>query len=170
MPLLGGESTQKNMAKSKRRKNDHDKSSIPGYPGYRTRPGRSGYDPIDRGREAGHMQGVFWRQALTGQLRTRKPIYLILMFLFGVLPFVLLLVGLIDTFLNWGQAGTEFRQPSEILFLLPIVVFTGVLAYNFLINILVIVGVIPAKKSAETPKTKAKKQKKKHPKRRKDYQ
>jgi len=167
---IHGKPTQEIMAKNKHRKNIHDKSNIPGYPGYRTRPGRSGYDPVDRGREAGHMQGVFWRQALTGQLRTRKPVYLVLMFLFGVLPFVLVFVGLVDTFVNWVQVGIEFRKLSNILLIvLPIVAFTGILTYNFLINILVIVGVLPSLKQTGTQKNKTKKRQKNHPKRRKDY-
>jgi hypothetical protein len=36
-----------------------------GWPGYRTRPGRSGYDYIDTQNEIAHMTGVFIRQLIT---------------------------------------------------------------------------------------------------------
>lgn len=36
----------------------------PGWPGYRTRPGRTGLDYIDTQVEVAHMTGVFIRQFL----------------------------------------------------------------------------------------------------------
>jgi hypothetical protein len=69
-------------------KEDRDNQSVlPGWPGYRTRNGRSGYDPIDTRIEAAHISGAFIQQLFTGQLRIRNPIYL---FLFGVLGLVLI--------------------------------------------------------------------------------
>lgn len=43
---------------------------LPGWPGYRTRPGRSGYDYLDTTYEEAHMEGVFLRLLFTGKLRT----------------------------------------------------------------------------------------------------
>ena len=67
-----------------------------GYPGYRNRQGRSGYDPLERNAEQARMQGIMIHLLLNRKFRTRNPIYLVLMacagilyFLTGVLPFLL---------------------------------------------------------------------------------
>lgn len=60
-------------------------SALPGQPGYRTRAGRSGYDPIDTRAEAGHMAGTMIRNLFVGQIR--NPVHL---FLLGVLGSVLI--------------------------------------------------------------------------------
>lgn len=69
---------------------------LTGWPGHRTRPGRSGYDPLDRDFEYAHMQGVIFRRLITRTFRTRNPIYLIFMTcmgivysLYGVVPFMI---------------------------------------------------------------------------------
>jgi hypothetical protein len=62
--------------------------ALPGWPGYRTRDGRSGYDPIDSRTEAAHTFGTFLQKLLTGKLRIRNPVYL---FFLGVSGFVLLI-------------------------------------------------------------------------------
>jgi hypothetical protein len=67
-------------------------SSLRGYPGYRTRDGRSGLDPIDNDAEGGHMAGVFLRHLLTGRLHTRNPQSLFLWAVLGlgcVMPMIL---------------------------------------------------------------------------------
>jgi tetratricopeptide (TPR) repeat protein len=56
-----------------------------GWPGYRNRPGRSGYDPLERNAEHGHMQGLMIRYLFNGKLRTRNPIYLSVMACLGLL-------------------------------------------------------------------------------------
>ncbi len=61
-------------------------SDLPGWPGYRTRDGRSGYDPIDTRTEAAHTAGAFIQKLFTGQLRIRNPIFL---FLTGILGLAL---------------------------------------------------------------------------------
>lgn len=67
-----------------------------GYPGYRNRQGRSGYDPLERNAEQARMQGIMIYLLLNCKFRTRNPIFLVLMacagilyFLTGVLPFLL---------------------------------------------------------------------------------
>ncbi len=69
--------------KSKRDPNSNQ-SKLLGFPGYRQRDGRSGLDPIDNENELGHMEGSFARALFTLKLRTRNPLYLIAMFLLGV--------------------------------------------------------------------------------------
>lgn len=63
---------------------------LPGWPGYRTRDGRSGYDPIDTRTEAAHTAGTLVHVLFSG--RTRNPLYLFLLGALGLLlitPFVL---------------------------------------------------------------------------------
>ena len=80
-----------------------------GWPGYRIRPGRSGYDPLEIDFEWAHIQGVIFRRLITRTFRMRNPIYLVLMacmgivyFLYGVSPFILgdwygILVGIVSS-------------------------------------------------------------------------
>ncbi len=67
---------------------------LSGWPGHRTRPGRSGYDPLDLDFEEAHMEGVMIRLMLDGKFRTHNPFYLLLMILVGcMLSLPLLLLG-----------------------------------------------------------------------------
>ena len=50
---------------------------LPGWPGYRTREGRSGWDPIDTRTEAAHSAGTLVHRLFTG--RTRNPIFLFIL-------------------------------------------------------------------------------------------
>lgn len=63
---------------------------VRGLPGYRTRNGRTGYDPLDTRAEAARMEGLFIKNLFTLKLRTRNPFYLILMAVFGTIPFIIL--------------------------------------------------------------------------------
>lgn len=68
----------------------------PGRPGYRTRSGRGGLDPIDTNCEQGYMVGLWLRQLVTLKLRPRHPLYQasgLVIGLFGILP---LLVAVFD--------------------------------------------------------------------------
>jgi hypothetical protein len=55
----------------------HSSGVLPGWPGYRTRAGRSGYDPIDTRAEAGHMAGTILQTLLVGQIRNRVHLFLL---------------------------------------------------------------------------------------------
>jgi hypothetical protein len=76
-------------SRSSAKRNGKDKqdnsSPLPGWPGYRTREGRSGYDPIDTRTEAAHTAGTIIQRLFTGEVR--NPIYL---FLVGVLGIILI--------------------------------------------------------------------------------
>ena len=52
---------------------------LPGSPGHRTRPGRTGYDPLDSDFENARMEGIVARSLFTCKFRTHNPIYLLLM-------------------------------------------------------------------------------------------
>jgi hypothetical protein len=77
-------------------------STLPGWPGYRTRSGRSGLDPIDNRTEAGHMAGVFIRGLFTATLLTRNPFYLLLFGVLGVLFLSPFSVALLSAFPGSG--------------------------------------------------------------------
>lgn len=65
----------------------------PGWPGYRTRPGRTGLDYIDTQVEVAHMTGVFIRQFLSGEwIKKRGEAH----------PLVVLFVGLALIFTGYG--------------------------------------------------------------------
>jgi hypothetical protein len=68
-------------------KGRHDKpvTLLPGQPGYRTRDGRSGLDPIDMRTEAAHTAGTIIQKLFTGSIR--NPFYLLLL---GILGLVLI--------------------------------------------------------------------------------
>ncbi len=79
---------------------------LPGWPGYRTRPGRSGLDPLDTRAEAGHMAGVFLRPLLTGTLRTKNPFLLTFLVIFGLGCFIPLIFAVIGTFQGYPLTTT----------------------------------------------------------------
>jgi hypothetical protein len=74
----------KKTSKSEKARVQGTSSSLRGYPGYRTREGRSGLDPIDNDAEGGHMAGVLVQRLLTGKLRTRNPFTLLLLAVLGL--------------------------------------------------------------------------------------
>ena len=72
-------------------------SELPGWPGYRTREGRSGYDPIDTRTEAAHTAGTIINRLFTGQVRS--PISLFLLCVLGLVlitPLVLAISELLN--------------------------------------------------------------------------
>jgi hypothetical protein len=103
-----------------------DPSSIPGLPGYRTRDGRSGYDPIDTRTEAAHTASVFVRDLFTRKLRIRNPIFLLLSGLLGlalIIPFLLAILELLN--------GHLVPLGTWITFLIPGIIGLAVLL-NFI--------------------------------------
>jgi hypothetical protein len=81
-------SKKSNASKSTKKPNDEKQNNsgvLPGWPGYRTRVGRSGYDPIDTRAEAGHMAGTILQNLFAARIRNR-----IHLFLLGVLGLILI--------------------------------------------------------------------------------
>jgi hypothetical protein len=150
--------------KLKRERNFGQEGQFPGTPGYRTREGRSGLDPIESNLEAAYMEGTFYRNLFTLKIRTRNIFYLILMFIFGVLPFIgftyLIGIGFYESPQNMNNPALWFIL---VLFLLLV---PGAITVNFLLSILEILKLIPP--LHRRPK-KAKEVKKKMPRRRKDF-
>ena len=105
--------------------------SIPGRPGYRTRGGRSGLDPIDNQTEASFVEGLFIRKLFTGKIRTRNPVYLLIMLVVGLLLLLFPLAGLFA-----GGKVTQTGAVVEILFtLLCVWPFGLALLFNFAMSV-----------------------------------
>ena len=136
-----------------------------GLPGFRTRENRSGLDPLDTRTEAAHMQGVFFRNLFTLRLRTRNLFYLILMFLFGAVPFLFLAIMIFGTIFTEGSGRNLTFLLIPILFLM----ITGLLTLNFLLSILQIAGLIRSPHLLKAVQPGARDREKKLTKRRKDY-
>lgn len=86
------------MNKKKESQTDNTQGSaktLPGRPGYRTREGRSGYDPIDTRIEAAHVSGSFLQKLFTGQLRIKN---IFLLALIGILGLALIIPILLAIF------------------------------------------------------------------------
>ena len=69
---------------------------LQGWPGFRTRAGRSGLDPVDNDTESGYMAGVMLRRLLTGKLRTRNPFALLLLAVVGLACILPLLLAVLE--------------------------------------------------------------------------
>jgi hypothetical protein len=89
----------KNSKVPKSRKNSKDKdrqnNALPGWPGYRTREGRSGYDPIDTRTEAAHTAGTIIQRLFVGEVR--NPVYLFLLGIFGLVLITPLILAMAET-------------------------------------------------------------------------
>jgi hypothetical protein len=86
-------------SKSSIRQNDTDKQDnsgpLPGCPGYRTRDGRSGYDPIDTRTEAAHTAGTIIQRLFTGDVR--QPFYLFLSCALGLVLITPLVLAILES-------------------------------------------------------------------------
>lgn len=116
------------------------RASLPGWPGYRTRPGRSGYDYLDNRFEWAHVQGILLRKLFTGKFRTRNPFYLIMMGFCGLVYCTPLLLGLGEFFALLGFAGpitsSDFFGLLFLLLVLSIISVPGVaLIVNLFLNL-----------------------------------
>ncbi len=125
-----------------------------GQPGFRNRAGRSGLDLLETGAEEGHMEGVFIRNLFRLRVRTRNPFYLILMFVFGVVPFPIMIAAAVELLRNFKP---ETLNLPMILAIVPMVLIFGfltavfgALSINFVLSILQILHVIPAAKTNGT--------------------
>jgi hypothetical protein len=146
--------------------NKQKRAAIMGQPGYRTRPDRSGLDPVDSPAEEAFMEGTFIRNVITLKARTHNPFYLILMFIFGVIPFPVLVVFI--TSITVSQFGDIFSMSVFLLMLGLFTLLTGAITVNFLLSILELTRVISPAGSKKAGGIQPLR-KKKLPKRRKDY-
>ena len=86
-----------------------------GWPGYRTSNNKSGLDYLETQAEWAHMQGVMIRWLITGKFKTRNPVYLFLMTLFGIFQASPVLLFL-------SREGRATLLQNLFVFLMPILV------------------------------------------------
>ena len=90
----------KSPKRSKYKKKTETSGALPGWPGYRTREGRSGYDPIDTRTEAAHTAGTVVQRLFTGSFR--NPFHLVLLGALGVILITPLVLGAVEAMNgNW---------------------------------------------------------------------
>jgi hypothetical protein len=152
-----------------KRKRSSRISSLPGWPGYRNRPNRSGLDPMDTYLEEAFLVGIFLRKLITLQLRTKNRFYLGLMFLAGLASLLLGIPFWAIIPLQWDS-----YLVSDGLRILGLIIVTGLplamgtlLWINFVLSIAERNDIDEAEESTQTRPEKRKH--KKLPKRRKDY-
>ena len=111
---------------------EQQKSSGPlqGWPGYRNRPGRTGYDPIDSDTEAAHTSGTLLQKLFTGRLKIRNPLALFLVGGAGLLLIIPLLLAISE-----GLNGNTYVWNGWIYIVLAAVVGLALL-FNFIKNLL----------------------------------
>lgn len=114
----------KSAKKSKGKDQPNNSSDLPGWPGYRTREGRSGYDPIDSRTEAAHTAGMIVQKLFRGQIR--NPVHLILLGVLGLVLVTPLVLAISET-----MTGRLFPWSAWIYLLI-----TGILGLGILINFL----------------------------------
>ena len=117
---------KKSSSRSKKKsgvKSEGDASrGLPGWPGYRTREGRSGYDPIDTRTEAAHTAGTLVQRLFTGQFR--NPLHIMLLGALGFILAIPLALGILEA------VGGNWLPWNAWIFLL----LTGIAGILILIN------------------------------------
>ncbi|HEY6072146.1 MAG TPA: hypothetical protein VIV15_01860, partial [Anaerolineales bacterium] len=96
-----------------------------GWPGYRTRKGRTGWDPVDADNEAAHMSGTVLQRLFYG--RIQHPISLFLAGLLGAVMAAPLVLALLDL-----VGGNPITRLDSWLVLLLI----GIAGIAILVNVL----------------------------------
>lgn len=112
---------------SKRKEKQDSSTTLPGWPGYRTREGRSGYDPIDTRTEAAHTAGTLLQRLFTGEVR--NPVYLSLLGILGLILLLPLVLGSLEA-INGNQLPW-----NAWLFLLITGIAGFVIMRNFIRNL-----------------------------------
>ena len=80
---------------------------LPGMPGYRTRDGRTGLDPIDMRTEAAHTAGTLLQKIVTGSIR--NPVYLLLLMVLGLVMITPLVLAILEIFNENQFAGSAWN-------------------------------------------------------------
>jgi hypothetical protein len=105
---------------------------LPGWPGYRTRDGRSGYDYVDNQAEAGHSAGTFLRTFIAG--RMTNPIHLLLSGILGLTLTSPLVLAILETI-------NGYQLPWNAWIFLLVIGIAGVaILLNLIKNLMTIVS------------------------------
>jgi hypothetical protein len=98
---------------------------LSGFPGYRTRPGRSGYDYLDSYYEMAFVEGLLLRVLVTGKPRTRNPLYLLLGLFLFLVDTIIPAIFCVDDILN-----SKSIDPMTFLLFSPCIIFGVVILVN----------------------------------------
>jgi hypothetical protein len=109
--------------------------SLLGWPGYRAQPSKSGLGYLESAAEEAHMEGLFLRWLFTGKLRTRNPIYLLSLTVFGMLtggiPVILTLMAFASTRYLFGLFSLIISAPYSLVGIAVLVnVFLSVFTFT----------------------------------------
>jgi hypothetical protein len=109
---------------------DYDKNAkyLIGWPGYRTSKNKSGLGYLETQAELAHTQGVMIRQMLTGKFITHNPIFLFMMFVFGLITGIIPLVVLLTEIFN----SRDFKL---LIYSTPIILPYMVVGIGLVINV-----------------------------------
>lgn len=149
-----------------------NKTKSGGFQNYLHRQGRSGLDPLDTSRTAASIEGWFLRRLFTLTLRTRNIFSLAVMLLFGIgatgfMGFAF--YAMVTTPLVEKLDFMGYLMFTVLYSIFGLVLFIGIaLLLNFGINLGIVLGFIKVK-SINQQEQKVKENKKKMPKRRKDF-
>jgi hypothetical protein len=80
--------------KATKKRRSGGQAELPGWPGYRTRDGRSGYDPIDTRTEAAHTAGTMVHKLIAGEIQ--NPFFLTGLAILGLVLILPLLITVAD--------------------------------------------------------------------------
>jgi hypothetical protein len=116
------------------RRKRHRENNLVGYTGERLGGNKSGLDPIANQKEAAFMEGRLLRYLITGRLRTRNPIALLLMSGIGIL----LLMPFIGWFDENNQLGLRLPQDGagREIFILLFAMAGVLLLYSVIMSVL----------------------------------
>lgn len=113
---------------------DDNAKYLIGWPGYRTANNKSGLGYLETQTELAHMQGLMIRWMITGKFITHNPIYLFMMFVFGlavgVIPLAILAV---EVFLSGDFLIVLYAAPVILPYLLvgvALVINVGISIFN----------------------------------------
>jgi hypothetical protein len=88
----------KKSSQPEKSRSQNASGSRQGWPGYRTRAGRSGLDPVDNDAESGYMAGVMLSRLLAGKLSSRNPLTLLVWGVLGLGCIAPLLLAFLEAF------------------------------------------------------------------------
>lgn len=113
---------------------DDNAKLLVGWPGYRTANNKSGLGYLETQTELAHMQGVMFRWMITGKFITHNPIYLFMMFVFGIVVGIIPLAMLsVEVFLSGNFLIVFFVAPVIFPYLLvgvALVINVGISIFN----------------------------------------
>lgn len=83
---------------------------LPGWPGWRTRPGRSGYDPIDQWTELSQMQVYMVKYLFQGELYQNSLFYILGYWVYGLIMIQQVIGGVLSPIVSLYYGIWQFHR------------------------------------------------------------